>query len=67
MLGAKADIKVVQETLGHSAYEVTADAYTSVLDELARAATEGAARLVPRIPPTTPAHTSRTREIDMTS
>jgi integrase len=67
MLGAKADIKVVQETLGHSSYEVTANAYTSVLDELARAAAEGAARLVPRTPPTTPAHTSRTREIDMTS
>ncbi|ABD09775.1 hypothetical protein CcI156_11755 [Frankia sp. CcI156] len=60
MHGGGADLKVIQETLGHSSHEVTVNTYTSVLEELAREAAEGAARLVPRTPPTRAAHTPRT-------
>jgi hypothetical protein len=35
--------------LGHSSITITADTYTSVLPELARAAAEGVAGLLPRI------------------
>lgn len=47
-LAAGADIKVVQEMLGHSSSALTADTYTSVVPELARDAAEAASRLVPR-------------------
>jgi integrase len=48
MLAAGVDMKVVQETLGHSALAVTADLYTSVLPELAKAAAEATTAIVPR-------------------
>lgn len=48
MLAGGADMKVVQDTLGHATIVLTADTYTSVLPEVARAAAEAAARLVPR-------------------
>ncbi|WP_167369604.1 site-specific integrase [Amycolatopsis orientalis] len=48
MLAAGIDLKVVQETLGHSSWVVTRDTYTSVLPELARSAAEATVALVPR-------------------
>ena len=42
-------ISVVSEMLGHSSIGITADTCTSVLPEVARAAAEAAARLVPRM------------------
>jgi integrase len=48
MLAAGVDMKVVQETLGHSTYATTSDVYTSVLPELAEAAAEAAVAIVPR-------------------
>jgi integrase len=47
-LAAGADMKVVQEMLGHSSITITADTYASVLPEVARSAAEGAAQLIPR-------------------
>ena len=41
-------LKVVSEMLGHSSIGITADTYTTVLPEVARAAAEVVARLVPR-------------------
>jgi integrase len=52
MLAAKIDMKVVQETLGHSALSTTSDIYTSVLPELAHAAAEAVTTVVPRRAPT---------------
>ncbi|MGH3156228.1 MAG: site-specific integrase [Streptosporangiaceae bacterium] len=46
-LSAGVDIKIVQEMLGHSSRAVTSDTYTTVLPELARAAAEATAALVP--------------------
>jgi integrase len=48
MLAAGADLKLVQELLGHSTIAITADTYTHVLPELAHATAEAAASLVPR-------------------
>ncbi len=48
MLAARIDLKVVQETLGHSTYAVTADIYSSVLPELAQAAAAATVAIVPR-------------------
>ncbi|MGW4129467.1 tyrosine-type recombinase/integrase [Amycolatopsis japonica] len=48
MLSAGIDLKVVQETLGHSSWVVTRDTYTSVLPELARSAAEATVAIVPR-------------------
>jgi hypothetical protein len=47
-LAAGVDIKVVQAMLRHSSITVTADMYTSVLPEVARAAAEATAQMVPR-------------------
>jgi integrase len=47
-LAAGADLKVVQETLRHSSITITADTYTSVLPQVAYAAAEATAALVPR-------------------
>ncbi|WP_051167242.1 tyrosine-type recombinase/integrase [Actinoplanes sp. N902-109] len=45
-----ADLKDIQETLGHSSIAITSDTYTSVIHELEteRAKADAAARLVPR-------------------
>jgi site-specific recombinase XerD len=48
MLAAGVDLKVVQETLGHSSVVLTANTYTSVYTEVATAAAEATARMVPR-------------------
>lgn len=48
MLAAGVDMKVVQETLGHSSVVLTANTYTSVYTEVATAAAEATARMVPR-------------------
>jgi integrase len=61
MLAAKVDMKIVQETLGHSALAVTSDLYTSVLPEIAKAAAEATAAIVPRAPRKTPGHPSGTQ------
>ena len=45
-LAARADLKTVSEMLGHSSIVITADTYTSVLPEHARAAAESAAALL---------------------
>ena len=47
-LAAGTDMKVVQAMLRHSTITITADTYTSVLPEVAYAAAEAAAALVPR-------------------
>jgi Phage integrase family len=46
-LAAGVDIKVVQEKLGHSSRAITSDTYTTVLPEVARAAAEATAALLP--------------------
>ena len=48
MLAAGVDLKIVQETLGHSSITLTSDTYTSVYPAVAAAAAEAAASLVPR-------------------
>jgi integrase len=48
MLAAGVDLKVVQETLGHSSITLTSDTYTSVYPAVAAAAADAAAALVPR-------------------
>ncbi|MDT3397724.1 tyrosine-type recombinase/integrase [Streptomyces sp. B1866] len=45
---AGADLKAIQEMLGHSSITITADTYTSLLPEVDRTIAEAAARLVPR-------------------
>jgi integrase len=47
-LAAGVDIKVVQEMLGHSTSAFTRDVYTSVVPEIAAAAAEAVAAIVPR-------------------
>ena len=48
MLAAGVDLKVVQETLGHSSITLTSDTYTSVYPAVAAAAADAAAAMVPR-------------------
>ncbi|MDF9812975.1 tyrosine-type recombinase/integrase [Streptomyces sp. SPB162] len=43
-----ADIKVVQERLGHSSRQITSDTYTSVLPQLMTAEAESTSAVVPR-------------------
>ncbi|MER6756620.1 tyrosine-type recombinase/integrase [Micromonospora echinofusca] len=43
-----ADMKEVQETLGHSTIGLTSDTYTSVILELERGSADAAADLIPR-------------------
>jgi Phage integrase family len=45
-LAAGADLKAVQDMLGHSSIVLTADTYTSVLPEVARKAAEDVASLI---------------------
>ena len=47
-LAAGVDIKIVQEMLGHSTSAFTRDVYTSVVPEIATAAAEAVAAIVPR-------------------
>lgn len=47
-LAAGVDIKIVQEMLGHSTSAFTRDVYTSVVPEIATAAAEAVASIVPR-------------------
>jgi integrase len=47
-LAAGVDIKIVQEMLGHSTSSFTRDVYTSVVPEIATAAAEAVAAIVPR-------------------
>ena len=47
-LAAGVDIKIVQEILGHSTSAFTRDVYTSVVPEIASAAAEAVAAIVPR-------------------
>ena len=47
-LAGGANLKVVSEMLGHSSITITADTYTSVLPQIARAAAEATIALVPR-------------------
>lgn len=46
MLAAGVDMKVVQETLGHSSVTLTANTYTQVYPDVAQAAADAAASLV---------------------
>ncbi|WP_344944090.1 tyrosine-type recombinase/integrase [Sphaerisporangium flaviroseum] len=46
MLAAGVDVKIVQETLGHTSSSFTRDTYTSVYPEVAKAAAEKTAALV---------------------
>jgi hypothetical protein len=46
MLAAGVEMKVVQETLGHTSSAFTADTYTSVFPEVAKAAAEKTAALL---------------------
>ncbi|MEO3780500.1 tyrosine-type recombinase/integrase [Micromonospora sp. B11E3] len=48
MLAAGASIKEIQDTLGHASYKLTADTYTSVLQELKRSTAEATTKLIPR-------------------
>ncbi len=57
MLAAGADLKVVQDLLGHASIVLTADTYTSVLPEVARDAAEATARLILRAARTPPGRT----------
>jgi hypothetical protein len=52
-------MKVVSESLRHSSLSITADTYTSVLPEVATAAAEAVAGIVPRAAP--PEHPRRRR------
>ncbi|WUV56489.1 tyrosine-type recombinase/integrase [Amycolatopsis sp. NBC_01480] len=47
-LAAGADMKTVQNMLRHSSITVTADTYTTVLPEVALAAAEATAKIIPR-------------------
>lgn len=48
MLAAGVDMKVVQETLGHSNLSTTSNTYTSVFPEVAAAAADATHAIVPR-------------------
>jgi integrase len=61
-LAGGADLKTVQEMLGHSSITITSDIYTTVLPEVAHRAAEAAAQLVPRRSTGTDGHTSSTHD-----
>jgi integrase len=53
-LSAGVAMKTMSEQLGHATYAFTADRYTSVTDEVARAAAESVAAIVPQAASTAP-------------
>ncbi len=53
-LAAGADLKTIQDMLGHASIVLTADTYTSVLPDVARQAAEGIAHLIIDAGRTTP-------------
>ena len=57
MLAADIDMKVIQETLGHSQIQTTANLYTSVLPKVARDAAEKTTALIPRTTARAPSNT----------
>jgi len=57
-LTAGADIKVVSEQLGHATTQITRDIYLSVMPQVAQAAADAAAALVPRAVPPARGHIS---------
>jgi integrase len=57
-LQAGVPLKVVSESLGHSSLAITADTYTSVLPEVAKAAAEAVAGIIPRTPAAEPVEES---------
>ncbi|WP_394614553.1 tyrosine-type recombinase/integrase [Lentzea sp. JNUCC 0626] len=67
MLAADIDMKVIQETLGHSQIQTTSNIYASVLPKVARDAAEKTVALIPRAPARAPTgtlgHPSGTRKI----
>lgn len=48
MMASGVDLKIIQETLGHSTIALTANTYTSVYPQLSAAAAEKTAAMVPR-------------------
>jgi integrase len=60
----KADIKVVQERLGHSSRQITSDTYTSVLPQLLTAEAESTNAVVPRSQKKRPRKDERSEEQD---
>ena len=66
-LASGADIKVVQQMLRHASVTTTADIYSLVLPELARATAEGVARMVPRNKINSLGHPSGTQQPEMDS
>ncbi|GAB3494011.1 site-specific integrase [Amycolatopsis cihanbeyliensis] len=62
-LAGGAEMKTVQDMLGHSSITITSDVYTSVLPDVAREAAEAAARLIPRQVTGTDGHTSGTHHL----
>lgn len=61
-LAAGVDMKVIAEHLGHSKSSFTSDVYTSVIPQVAQAAAEAVAAIVPRNRPT-PGGTARSRSL----
>jgi integrase len=57
MLAAGVNMKVVQETLGHTSSVFTADTYTSVFPQVAKAAADKTAALLDLAPPPPPTRT----------
>jgi hypothetical protein len=57
-LQAGVPLKVVSEQLGHSTITITADTYTSVLPEVATAAADAVAGIIPRKPVSSPKNAS---------
>jgi integrase len=49
MLAAGIDMKIVSETLGHSSLAITSDTYSSVFPQVAAAAAEATAAMIPRV------------------
>ena len=49
MLAAGVDMKTVSDTLGHSSLGITADTYSSVFPQVAAAAAEATAAMIPRV------------------